>query len=253
VAGAPHVTNRQNLLCALQVLEVASIIGLIRRTQAVGGRVGVVAGVLGMFRRDAVLGVGGYRGEMATEDIDLSVRLLLAGWLTSFEPRALVGMEVPSNLKTLWAQRCRWARGQGEVMHAHVGDVIRWRNRRLWLLAVEAIGSAVWVVLLVVATIVVAIALVDGGGVPILLAGLSWGIGMAVVATVQMCFALRIDVAYDSRARLALLVGLLYPLLYWALSAGAALRAEIVALVRGPRDSRVTWDVPSEAVVQARR
>ena len=31
VAGAPHVTNRQNLLDAMQMLEAASIIGLIRR------------------------------------------------------------------------------------------------------------------------------------------------------------------------------------------------------------------------------
>src|SRR5213078_4144743 len=55
VAGGPHVTNRRNLLAGLQIMEAASIIGLIRRTQAFIGRVGVVAGVLGLFRRDAVL------------------------------------------------------------------------------------------------------------------------------------------------------------------------------------------------------
>ena len=92
------MTNRTNLLCAMQIIEAASIIGLIRRTQALTGRVGVVAGVLGLFRRDAVQAVGGYRGEMATEDIDLSWRLLLAGWLTSYEPAALVGMQVPARL-----------------------------------------------------------------------------------------------------------------------------------------------------------
>jgi biofilm PGA synthesis N-glycosyltransferase PgaC len=32
VAGAPHVTNRGRLILAMQVLEVAAIIGLIRRT-----------------------------------------------------------------------------------------------------------------------------------------------------------------------------------------------------------------------------
>ena len=113
VAGAPHVTNRRNLLCAMQVIEASAIIGLIRRTQAVAGRVGVVAGVLGLFRRDVVVEAGGYRAEMATEDIELTYRLLLAGWHTTFEPDALVGMQVPSNLRALWAQRRRWARGQG--------------------------------------------------------------------------------------------------------------------------------------------
>ena len=53
VAGAPHVTNRGRLIHALQVLEAASIIGLIRRTQSLTGRVGVVAGVLGLFRASA--------------------------------------------------------------------------------------------------------------------------------------------------------------------------------------------------------
>ena len=104
----------------MQILEAASIIGLIRRTQALTGRVGMVAGVLGLFRRDRVLAVGGYDARMATEDIELTWRLLLAGWQTAYEPHALVGMQVPSTLGALWAQRKRWARGQGEVLHAHL-------------------------------------------------------------------------------------------------------------------------------------
>ena len=108
------MTNRTNLLCAMQIIEAASIIGLIRRTQALTGRVGVVAGVLGLFRKDAVQAVGGYRGEMATEDIDLSWRLLLAGWLTSYEPAALVGMQVPAGYRPLGAATALGARpGRG--------------------------------------------------------------------------------------------------------------------------------------------
>ncbi|HJS71030.1 MAG TPA: glycosyltransferase family 2 protein, partial [Gaiellaceae bacterium] len=72
VAGAPHVMNRRTLLGAMQSLEVASIIGLTRRTQALGGHVRIVAGVLGIFRKPAVLGVGGFDGRMTTEDIELT-------------------------------------------------------------------------------------------------------------------------------------------------------------------------------------
>ena len=149
VAGAPHVTNRGRFLLAMQVLEAASIIGLIRRTQSLTGRVGVVAGVLGLFRRDRVLAVGGYDPRMATEDIDLTWKLLLDGWQTAYEPRALVGMQVPASLRALWMQRKRWARGQGEVLHVHFSEVSRWRNRRMWLLSVEGLASLVWVVALV--------------------------------------------------------------------------------------------------------
>jgi len=123
VAGAPHVTNRQNVLCAMQILEAASIIGLIRRTQSLMGTVGVVAGVLGLFRRDRVLEVGGYEPRLSTEDIDLSWRLLLAGWHTAYEPDALVGMQVPTTIRALSAQRRRWARGQGEVLNLHLRAV----------------------------------------------------------------------------------------------------------------------------------
>jgi hypothetical protein len=88
------------------------VIGVIRRTQSLTGRVGIVAGVLGLFRRDRVRAVGGYDGRMATKDMDLTRKLLLDGWQTAYEPRALVGMQVPTTLAALWAQRKRWARGR---------------------------------------------------------------------------------------------------------------------------------------------
>ncbi len=156
VAGAPHVTNRVNLLTALQSLEAASIIGLVRRTQALGGRTHIVAGVLAIFRRKAVIEVGGYDGRMATEDIDLTWRLLIAGWLTSYEPNALVGMQVPPTLSSLWLQRRRWARGQGEVLHEHSGTILHRRSLRIWNFAIESGLSLLWVVCLALALIAAA-------------------------------------------------------------------------------------------------
>jgi len=232
----------------LQMLEAASIIGLIRRTQAVAGRVGVVAGVLGLFRRRAVMEVGGYHGQMATEDIDLTWRLLLAGWHTTYEPDALVGMEVPSSLRALWAQRRRWARGQGEVLHVHLREVARWSNRRMWPLALESVVSLLWVIAFVVTGLVTGIAVIGHGDVPAALLGLAWGIAASVVATVQLLFALRLDLPHDRRAVLGVLIGPLYPVAYWLISAAAALRSETVAVLRGPTGSRVVWEIPSEGV-----
>jgi biofilm PGA synthesis N-glycosyltransferase PgaC len=251
VAGAPHVTNRRNLLCTMQVMEAASIIGLIRRTQAVAGRVGVVAGVLGIFRRKAVLAVGGYRGEMATEDIDLTWRLLLAGWHTSYEPDALVGMEVPSTLSALWAQRRRWARGQGEVLRALGTEIVRRRQRRLWPLVLEATASLVWVIGFAIATVLSVLVILGGDHVPAGLLGLAWGIAVSVVATLQLAFALQIDFPYDRRAALAFLIGPLYPIAYWTISAAAALREEVPALLRGAPQQPVSWDVRRDTQMQS--
>jgi poly-beta-1,6-N-acetyl-D-glucosamine synthase len=246
VAGAPKVTNRQNLLNAMQILEIASVIGLIRRTQALSGSVGVVAGVLGLLRRKPVVAAGGFDGRMATEDIDLTWRLLLAGWHTAYEPAALVGMEVPSTLRPLWAQRRRWARGQGEVLHTHLRSVMRWRNRRLWPLAIEAVASVVWVIAFALASVATVITYLVGDAPSIFRFTLAWGIAVAVIATLQLAFALSIDARYDRRAALAFLLGPIIPIAYWLMSAAAALRAETPALVHGPGERRVIWDIPRE-------
>jgi biofilm PGA synthesis N-glycosyltransferase PgaC len=249
VAGSPHVTNRGRVIQAMQVLETASIIGLIRRTQSLTGRVGVVAGVLGMFRRDRVLAVGGYDPRMATEDIDLTWKLLLAGWHTDYEPRALVGMQVPSTLQALWAQRTRWARGQGEVLHAHLGETIRWQNHRMWLVIGESLASLLWVVCLAASLVLTSVALLLGeGSTGQFGLALAWGIAIAVVALVQLTIALMIERDYDRTMPRAFLLGPLYPLCFWAISSLAALRTQTAGLLRGPRNQRVVWDIPRESL-----
>jgi len=248
VAGSPHVTNRGRLILAMQVLEAAAVIGLIRRTQSLTGRVGVVAGVLGLFRRDRVLAVGGYEPRMATEDIELTWKLLLAGWHTAYEPRALVGMEVPSTLRALWAQRKRWARGQGEVLHVHLGEVSRWRNHQMWLLSLESLASLVWVMALVAALVLSVLAATLGNASDLFGFGLAWGIAIAVVATIQVTVGLVLEHSYDPTSIRALLIGALYPVAYWTINAAAAVHSQLGALIRGPREQRVVWDIPREPV-----
>jgi len=246
VAGAPHVTNRGHLICAMQVLEAASIIGLIRRTQSLTGRVGTVAGVLGMFRRDRVIAAGGYDPEMATEDIDLTWRLLIDGWQTAYEPRALVGMEVPSTLSALWAQRKRWARGQGEVLHRHLRDVCRWRNHRMWLLSIESVASLIWVLAVAISFVVGITGSLFGDETDLFGFGLAWGAAISVVATLQLAAALVISAQYDRWDLRSALVGAIYPALFWVISASAALRSQVMALIHGPREQRVVWDTPRD-------
>ncbi len=68
--------------------EFSSIIGLIKRTQRIYGRVFTVSGVIAAFRRRALADVG-YWADMITEDIDISWKLQLRHWDIFFEPRAL--------------------------------------------------------------------------------------------------------------------------------------------------------------------
>ena len=246
VAGGPHVTNRDGLICSMQVLEAAAIIGLVRRTQSLTGRVGVVAGVLAVFRRDRVIAVGGYDGRMATEDIDLSWRLMMAGWQTAYEPRAIVGMQVPSSMSALWAQRKRWARGQGEVLNAHLREVLRVRNHRMWLLGLESIASLAWVFCLACSLVLTVLNLLFGQHLALVGVGLAWGVAISIVATVQLGVAITLRHPYDHWSAGAMVLVPVYPLLFWIVSASAAVDQQITALIRGPREQRVVWDIPRE-------
>ena len=147
---------------------------------------------------------------MATEDIELTWRLLLAGWETVYEPHTLVGMQVPRSLGALWAQRTRWARGQGEVIHAHLREVVRWRNRRMWMLTMEALASLIWIIALVASLVIAALGIAVGGE-RVFGFALAWGIAISLVATLQLLVALWLERGYDPTALRALLLGALPP------------------------------------------
>jgi poly-beta-1,6-N-acetyl-D-glucosamine synthase len=170
----------------------------------------------------------------------------MAGWQTGYEPRALVGMEVPPTMSALWAQRKRWARGQGEVLHLHMREVFRWRNHRMWLLALESLASPLWVIVIAVGFVVGAVHAVFGSGIDLFGLGMAWGVAISVVSIVQLAVALVLSVHYDRWDLRSILVGAIYPALYWTVSAAAALRSQLAAFIRGPRAQRVVWDVPRE-------
>ena len=75
---------------------------------------------------------------------------------------------------------------------------------------------------------------------------MAWGIAISVVATLQLVVALALGFPYDHFDLRAFVIAPLYLLLFWILSACAALHSQVVAVIRGPRESRVVWDIPRE-------
>lgn len=82
----------------------------------------IISGAFGVFRKDLVKQVGGYRPAAIGEDIDLVVRLhryLLEQrerYHISFVPDPVCWTEVPSDLRSLARQRARWQRGLIDVL-----------------------------------------------------------------------------------------------------------------------------------------
>ena len=95
VAGNVKVINRHNIWTKLQALEYIEGLNIVRNAQAFWRTVNVVPGPMGVFRRTALEGTGGYDSDTFAEDFDLSVKLLADGWKIGYEPLAVAYTEAP--------------------------------------------------------------------------------------------------------------------------------------------------------------
>ena len=116
VTANMDVKNRTSLLGKSQTVEFSSIVGIIKRTQAgVLGGLYAYSGANTMYRKDALIDVGGFRQDRATEDISIAWDHHLNGWISVFAPTIIFFMEVPVSLPMLYRQRKRWAKGGTKV------------------------------------------------------------------------------------------------------------------------------------------
>lgn len=116
VTANMDVKNRTSLLGKSQTVEFSSIVGIIKRIQAgVLGGLYAYSGANTMYRKDALIDVGGFRQDRATEDISIAWDHQLNGWISVFAPTIIFFMEVPVSLPMLYRQRKRWAKGGTEV------------------------------------------------------------------------------------------------------------------------------------------
>jgi len=103
-----------------------------------------VSGAICAFRKSAMVDVGLFDPEMATEDIALTWKLQRRFYDVRYEPRAVVAMQVPETLKGLYHQRRRWATGLAQVLRRNAVMFTDWRSRRLWPAFIEAVLSVLW-------------------------------------------------------------------------------------------------------------
>ena len=125
VAGNVQVGNRVNLLTRWQDLEYVTSQNLDRRAYARLNCITVVPGAIGMWRREAVTAVGGYRTDTLAEDMDLTWRLHRAEYRMVNEPHAYAYTEAPERFSPFFKQRFRWAYGTLQCLWKHRGALGR--------------------------------------------------------------------------------------------------------------------------------
>ncbi len=245
VTGNPRPVNRGGWLAEMQVVEFASSVSLVRRAQVTWGRILTMSGVVSAFRKSVLTDVGVFDPSMATEDIDLTWRIQMRFYDVRYEPRAVVGMSVPSTLRALGSQRLRWGRGLVQVLMRHGGVLFHWRHRRHWPAILEAIASIVWWHLLILLIIIGLTVQPLAAGGYMTLPPFPWGWVAAVltVALVQSFVGLIIDRRYDRTALLALSAVPWYPIGYWFLVGLTSIVVTIPTLLRPGWSSNVRWTV----------
>jgi len=106
----------------IQVVEYLRSFLIGREGWAFFNMLTIISGAFGVFRRDLVRAVGGYRPGAIGEDIDLVLRLhrLLrerkADYQIAFVPDPVCWTEVPSDMRSLGRQRARWQKGLLDVL-----------------------------------------------------------------------------------------------------------------------------------------
>ncbi|MEW1914406.1 glycosyltransferase [Kitasatospora sp. NPDC085895] len=142
VAGrVVRVRMPHRLLAKIQTVEYMRAF-LLGRTgwSRIGGLL-VIAGAFGMFRRDAVVAVGGLDPDCLGEDAELVVRLhhhlrkTGRDYRIVFVGEPISWSEAPETLRVLGRQRRRWHRGLTEVLLKHRGMIGNPRYGRVGLVA----------------------------------------------------------------------------------------------------------------------
>jgi peptidoglycan-N-acetylglucosamine deacetylase len=119
VAGNAKVGNRVNLVTKWQALEYITAQNLERRALARLGAMTVVPGAIGAWRKQAILGVGGYPPETLAEDQDLTIAVQRAEWRVAYDQSAVAWTEAPQTVHQLARQRFRWAYGTIQCVWKH--------------------------------------------------------------------------------------------------------------------------------------
>ena len=139
VVEALHLPR--SFLEKMQILEYARAFFMGRAGWSALGALLIISGAFGLFRREEVLRVGGYRTDTVGEDMELVVRLHRrareAGqeYRIVYIPDPICYTEVPADWATLRRQRNRWHRGLWEVLWSHRGMLFNPRYGRLGLVA----------------------------------------------------------------------------------------------------------------------
>lgn len=162
-----------NWLARFQVVEYLRAFLSGRVFMSAANALLIISGAFGLFRRDAVIEVGGFRHDTIGEDMEIVARLHRRWRDTNrpyrvvFQPDPVCWTEAPETRKILASQRNRWQRGTCQVLSYHMAmmgnskyGAVGWFAMPYFLLF-EAIGPLIEVSGYLVTLVAVMFGLLD--------------------------------------------------------------------------------------------
>lgn len=112
--GNVKIGNTKNIIGVIQYLEFLFSF-YFKKADSLLNTIYIIGGAAGAFRRKTLDIVGVYNTKNITEDIDLSLRIQVAGLKTVYASDAYVYTEGANEISSLMKQRLRWKRGRFET------------------------------------------------------------------------------------------------------------------------------------------
>lgn len=119
VSGDLSVRNKYaSLATHFQAIEYLTHLSMGRRFTSLMGILGIVSGAFGLYRREAILPVGGWEVGPG-EDSDITNKLRRTKWKIRFAHEALALTDVPVSFAAYIRQRTRWSRSCIRKLRKH--------------------------------------------------------------------------------------------------------------------------------------
>ena len=147
-----------NLLTRVQSVMLDGHFRIDHKARSRSGRFFNFNGTAGVWRRRAIDDVGGWTYDNITEDLDLSLRVWLAGWESRYLDDLPVPSELPEGMPEYKVQQNRWVSGSVQTACRYLPALLWGRHSRRRLSWVEKLdtlgyltGNATYLLLLLLA------------------------------------------------------------------------------------------------------
>ena len=121
-----HLNRRYSLLTYLQSLALDAHFMIEQFARDRGAYLFNFNGTAGIWRKAALEAIGGWQADTLTEDLDISYRAYLQGWVGRYARDIVVPAELPVHFSGFRRQQHRWARGSLECARKHIPQI--WRE-----------------------------------------------------------------------------------------------------------------------------